>query len=168
MLDYRDWLASTQDPEVKPQQREFRGRDGRIKITDDGRLRYRTYTLTFPKRCCAVIGSAKAIQEHDSDFRLISMDELCGIRRIWLMERQDWSDSMPEIYQEVTGQTIAWDQNDAYAPGKLEADLLAELGDTHNVPQQLVQKLLDAEWQHYGISRRATIHKTVEKIFNED
>ncbi|HRW07379.1 MAG TPA: DNA phosphorothioation system sulfurtransferase DndC [Caldilineaceae bacterium] len=169
LLDYRDWLASTQDPEVKPQQREFRGRDGRVKITDDGRLRYRTYTLDFSKQMLRrLLEAQKEIQAHDPAFRLISIDELREIRRIWLMERQDWGDSLPEIFREVTGQTIAWEQNDVYAPGKLEAVLLAELGETYDVPQQLVQKLLDAEWQHYGMRRRATIHKTVEKIFNED
>lgn len=169
LLDYRDWLASTQDPEVKPQQREYRGRDGRIKITDDGRLRYRTYTLEFSKEMLRrLLIAQKEIQEHDAEFRLISVDELREIRRIWLMERQDWADSLPGIYHAVTGQTIAWEQNDVYAPGQLEADLLAELGATHGVPQQLVQKLLDAEWQHYGMRRRSTIHKRIEKILNED
>jgi len=169
LLDYRDWLASTQDPEVKPQQREYRGRDGRIKITDDGRLRYRTYTLEFSKEMLRrLLAAQKEIQEHDAEFRLISVDELREIRRIWLMERQDWADSLPGIYHAVTGQIIAWEQNDVYAPGQLEADLLAELGATHGVPQQLVQKLLDAEWQHYGMRRRSTIHKRIEKILNED
>ncbi|MEZ4861663.1 MAG: DNA phosphorothioation system sulfurtransferase DndC [Caldilineaceae bacterium] len=169
LLEYRDWLASTQDPEVKPLQREFRGRDGRIKITDDGRLRYRTYTLDFSKQMLRrLLEAQKEIQAHDPDFRLISLDELREIRRIWLMERQDWSDSLPAIYQAVTGQVIAWEQNDVYAPGQLEADLLADLGAKHGVPQQLVQKLLDAEWQHYGMRRRSTIHKRIEKILNED
>ena len=169
LLDYRDWLSSTQDPEVKPQQREFRGRDGRIKITDDGRLRYRTYTLEFSKEMLRrLLKAQKEIQTHNPEFRLISSDELREIRRIWRMERQDWGDSLPAIYQEVTGQSIAWEQNDVYAPGQLEANLLAELGEAHGVPVKLVQKLLDAEWQHYGMRRRSTIHKSVEKIFNED
>ena len=169
LLDYRDWLSSTQNPEVKPGQREYRGRDGRIKITDDGRLRYRTYTLEFSKEMLhRLLKAQKEIQEHDPEFRLISIDELREIRRIWLMERQDWGDSLPGIHQEVTGQNVAWDKNDVYAPGELEADLLTELGEVHEVPPQLVQKLLDAEWQHFGMRRRATIHKTVEKIFNQD
>ena len=115
-----------------------------------------------------LLKAQKEIQTHDPEFRLISSDELREIRRIWRMERQDWGDSLPAIYQEVTGQSIAWEQNDVYAPGQLEANLLAELGEAHGVPVKLVQKLLDAEWQHYGMRRRSTIHKSVEKIFNED
>jgi DNA sulfur modification protein DndC len=49
LLEYRDWLSSTQDPAVKPEQREFKGRDGRIKITASGTLRWRTYTLEFSR-----------------------------------------------------------------------------------------------------------------------
>ena len=53
-------------------------------------------------------------------------------------------------------------------PGQLEADLLTSLTAEKDVPIQLVQKLLDAEWQHQGMFRRAKIHDQIEKIFGED
>ena len=169
LLDYRDWLASTQNPEVKPEQREFKGRDGRIKITDDGRLRYRTYTLEFSKQMLRrLLEAQQQVQEHDPEFTLISTDELREIRRIWLSERQDWADSAPGIYTAVTGRKLDWEQNDAYTPGKVEDELLRELSASHNVPLQLLQKLLDAEWQNQGMRRRTSIHKSIEKIFDED
>jgi DNA sulfur modification protein DndC len=42
------------------------------------------------------------------------------------------------------------------------------LTEQHDIPMQLVQKLLDAEWQSYGMFRRSSIHHTIEKIFEED
>jgi DNA sulfur modification protein DndC len=30
------------------------------------------------------------------------------IRRIWRKERQDWEDSVPLIYAEMTGETLDW------------------------------------------------------------
>lgn len=169
LLDFRDWLSSTQDPTVKPQQREFRSRDGRIKITDDGRLRWRTYTLDFSREMLArLLETQKEVQEYEPEYVLISEAELKEIRRLWLTERQDWEDSLPQIYQTATGKTLAWDYNDVTIPGALEAELLKEIAETHKIPVSLIQKLMDAEWQHYGMRRRAHIHKTIAKILRQD
>jgi DNA sulfur modification protein DndC len=169
LLDYRDWLASTQNPDVKHAQREFKGRNGQVKITEDGRLRYRTYTLEFSKEMLRRLLKAQGeVQEHDPEFMLISTDELRAIRRIWITERQDWEDSLPAIYTQVVGRTLIWDQNDVYTPGQVEAEIMRELGAEFDVPPQLLQKLLDAEWQNQGMRRRAAIHKNIEKIFAED
>lgn len=169
LLDYRDWLASTQDPAVKPEQREFKGRNGRIKITESGKLRYRTYTLAFSKEMVRrLLEVQQAIQAEKPDFQLISLGELREIRRIWLTERQDWEDSLPQIFEEETNQKIDWERNDVAMPGQLEAEVINDLATEHGIPINLVQKLLDAEWQHYGMGRRATIHKSIEKIFGED
>ncbi len=169
LLDYRDWLSSTQDPAVKPAQREFKGRDGRIKITVDGRLRYRTYTLDFSKQMLRRLLNAQIeIQEDEPDFVIIDQDELREIHRLWLTGRQDWQDSLPAIYKEATGQRLDWEQNDAYTPGQLELNILQKTCAEHGVPLKLVQKLLDVEWQQLGMGRRATIHKRIKAIYRED
>lgn len=169
LLDFRDWLADTQDPAVKPQQREYKSRDGRIKITADGQLRWRTYTLDFSKIMLRrLLETQSEVQQHDPNFNLISAAELKEIRRIWLTERQDWADSIPEIYRQVTQQTLDWEYNDVTLPGQLELEVLQQVAQTHAVPLKLVQKLIDSEWQHYGMRRRGLIHKSIEKILKED
>jgi len=169
LLDFRDWLSETQNPEVKAEQREYRGRDGRIKITDSGKLRYRTYTLEFSKAMIRrLLETEKAVQEYESEFQLIGIDELQEIRRLWITERQDWEDSLPAIYADVTGKKIEWLDNDVHTPGELEAKILEQVVGDEDVPMPLVQKLLDAEWQNYGLRRRTSIHKEVEKILNYD
>ncbi|MCB0164976.1 MAG: DNA phosphorothioation system sulfurtransferase DndC, partial [Anaerolineae bacterium] len=91
LLEFRDWLAATQDPTVKPEQRDYKSRDGRIKITDDGRLRWRTYTLEFSKKMLKqLLLAQREVQEYEPTFTLISEEELREIRRLWLTERQDW------------------------------------------------------------------------------
>jgi len=99
---------------------------------------------------------------------LIGEEELREIRRLWIMERQDWSDSLPSVYQTVTGQTLDWEVIDVQTPGELEAEILAEVAAGYDAPLRLVQKLIDVEWQHYGMRRRATIHKAIEKVVGED
>lgn len=169
LLEYRDWLASTQDPEVKPLQREYKSRDGRIKITDAGKLRYRTYTLEFSKVMLERLLKAQSdVQLQNPDFVLVSDDELHEIRRIWLTERQDWEDSLPLIYSRVTGRNLKWNLDDIRSTNKVEAEMLDHFARERDVPTRLVQKLLDAEWQSYGMRRRASIHSTIERIFGED
>ena len=168
LLEFRDWLASTQDPAIKPKQREFKGRNGRVRITDKGLL-WRTYTAETSRETLQRLLQAQAkVQEYDPDFVLIGEDELKEIRRLWLTERQDWEDWLPTIHSEVTGQSIDWDINDVSMPGRLELNLLRRIAPKQNVPVQLLQKLIGAEWQYYGMHRRGLIHKTIEKILNED
>lgn len=169
LLNFRDRLAKTQDPEVKPEQREYRGRDGRIKTSKDGRILYRTYTLDFSKTLLAdLLATEREIQQHDAGFQLIGIDELREIRRLWIMERQDWADSLPAIYQAETGKMLDWEVSDIQTPGQLEAEILAEVSQRHDAPLRLVQKLIDVEWQHFGMRRRATIHKAIDKVVNQD
>jgi DNA sulfur modification protein DndC len=168
LLDFRDWLASTQDPSVKPMQREYKGRNGRVRITDRGLL-WRTYTLEFSKEMLKrLLETQVKVQQFDPDFELVSERELREIRRLWLTERQNWEDDLPRIVEEVTDQVIEWEVNDVSRPGRLELDLLTRVTQKYDVPVRLPQKLLDAEWQYYGMRRRGLIHKTVEQIVGED
>lgn len=170
LLDFRDFLVSTQDPAVKAQQREYKGRDGSIKITETGALRYRTYTLEFSRTMLRrLLATQRQIQEeYDPNFVLIAESELREIRRLWITERQDWDDSLPQIFSDVMDQSLQWDRNDVYTPGKLESETLSALTQEYDIPLQMIQKLIDAEWQHYGMRRRARVHKTIAKVFNED
>lgn len=168
LLEFRDWLASTQDPSIKPQQREYKGRNGRVRITGRGLL-WRTYTLAFSQEILRrLLETQVRIQQEAPDNVLIGEAELREIRRLWLTERQDWQDALPCIYEEVTGHTLDWDRNDVSTPGTLELALLEQVVARHQIPTRLAQKLLDAEWQHYGMRRRALIHKTIEQIMQED
>ena len=61
-----------------------------------------------------------------------------------------------------------WEVSDVQTPGELEAEILAEVTARHDAPLRLVKKLIDVEWQHHGMRRRATIHKAIEKVVAED
>jgi DNA sulfur modification protein DndC len=169
LLEFRDWLATTQEPDIKPQQREYKGRDGRIKITPDGKVRYRTYRLEFSKGMLRrLLLAQREVQQTDPDFVLISEEEIREIRRIWMSERQDWEDTVPSIYAEVNGRPLMLEQDDVSTPGRMEAELLDQITAKHDLPLRLVQKLLDMEWQHYGMRRRTSIHSAIEKVLRED
>jgi DNA sulfur modification protein DndC len=169
LLEFRDWLASTQNPDVKPLQREFKGRDGTVKFFNGGRVKYRTYKLEFSKETLRrLLETEIEVKRYDPDYELISIAELSEIRRIWISERQDWADELPALYHSITGRQLTGNFSDVFVPGTTELEILNDLTEQHDVPIQLVQKLLDAEWQSYGMFRRSSIHSSIEKIFEEE
>lgn len=169
LLEFRDWLSSTQNPEVKPSQREFVGRDGRVKINNEGKIKYRTYTLDFSKQMLKRLLSTQCrIQKTHPAFELISREEINEIRRIWITERHDWNDSMPQLYYEAIGKKLPTTFSDVILPTSDELEVLSKLADSEEVPIRLIQKLIDTEWQNYGLFRRSNIHSSIDKIFSED
>src|SRR5690606_11181775 len=73
------------------------------------------YRLSFCKEALhRLLTIQKQIQTEgpDQNMELISEAELHEIRRIWRTERQDWEDSVPQIYHEVTGKHLRWLQDD--------------------------------------------------------
>jgi len=170
LLEFRDWLKETQDPANKPEQREHKGRNGNVRIRESGKLLYRTYKLEFSKEMLRrLLETQKAVHARNPGHEdLISKGELVRIRQLWISERQDWEDSLPGIYEDVMDETLHWPDEDTSKPGRVEAEVLSEVADEYDVPENMMRKLIDSEWQHHGMRRRATIHKDIEGIIGED
>ena len=102
------------------------------------------------------------------DINLITPEELSEIRRIWLEEKHEFDDSLPRIYQEVTGATFH-DLRRGVEENKLlgsdEWEVLQEICDDE-MYFELMSKLLDTERQYHIKSHRSGIYKSLENCFN--
>jgi len=109
----------------------------------------------------------KNAPEGMEDITLIQPDELSEIRRIWLEEKHEFDDSLPRIYQEVTGEpfhdTRLGTTNQIL--GSDEWSVLEEICDGDEMHLELMAKLLDTERQYYTKSRRVGIYESLEKCF---
>ena len=103
----------------------------------------------------------------DPNIQLILPEELHEIRKIWRTERGDWEDSVPKIYREITGEDLEWVQDDI-SFSLNEKSLLVKICKKHNVPAQLLIKLLDAELQTQGMGRRSSIYGKIDRILFEE
>ena len=169
LLEFRDFLADTQNPEKKPEIREHRRRNGQITILND-KLVYGPYTLNFCKELLTkLLTTQQQVREDgpDPDIKLITDDELEEIRKIWRTERQDWEDAVPQIYTKTVGK-LDWIADDTFSFSKKDKELLKVICDKKNVSVTLVAKLLDTERQMEGMSRRAKIQSEIDEIFHED
>ncbi len=98
------------------------------------------------------------------DIELISLEELSEIRRIWLEEKQEFDDSLPRIYHEVTGEIFCdprRNAGNAYL-GADEWSILTELCED-SMHLELMNRLLDTERQFQTMSRRIGLYEELEK-----
>ncbi|MEA5583627.1 DNA phosphorothioation system sulfurtransferase DndC [Nodularia harveyana UHCC-0300] len=105
--------------------------------------------------------------ENMRDITLISPEELSEIRRIWLEEKHEFDDSLPRIYQEVTGEVFKDPRPGAgYSLlGSDEWEVLEEICGDDAMHLELMSKLLDTERQYRKKGRRVGIYDSLEKCF---
>lgn len=176
MLELRDFLADTQDPVRKTEVRDHVRRNGQVMqktfgSTEDPIVRG-PYRLDFCKqvleRLLRAGVEAQASAPAGQAMQLISQAELHEIRRIWRYERNDWADSVPEIYRRVTGTSLKWVADDEASFDLEDEALLEELSEAHGVPTQLVKALIAAERQHVGLKRRSGVQKRLESVLGQE
>ncbi len=106
--------------------------------------------------------------EEFKDITLITTEELSEIRRIWLEEKHEFDDSLPGIYQEVTGETFNDPRSvadDNKIIGNDEWETLKEICGEDEMYFELMTKLLDTERQYHIKSHRRGIYQGLEKCF---
>jgi DNA sulfur modification protein DndC len=94
---------------------------------------------------------------------LITMPELLEIRNLWLYEKHEFDDSLPKIYEEVTGQAFPLPPADDQLLRGEDWQLLSEICGNDAVFFELQTRLLDVERQHRGMYRRAGIFDVLEE-----
>lgn len=173
LLEYRDLLAETQDPEKKHLYRDYRRKSGQVSFvgTTDRPIRG-PYTLDFCRTLLKKLLIAQVQAQRTAPLgetiQLIHEAELHQIRRLWRAERGDWEDSVPSIVQEVLGRSFNWVQEDAVAFSAEDAKLLRSICAEHQVPADLVTRLIDIERAAHGLKRRHAIHTRIEDLLSQE
>lgn len=182
LLDFRNLLAETTNPERKREFRNFRRRTGKVSFArgelqddeDGNRVRKHVpgpYWMRYRREWLErLLELQRDLRESGHEVELISEDELHHIRREWLNDpnEPDWEDRLPAIYRKVFGTDIDWIENDAGAFTQPDADLLQELGTRYAVPSTLVRKLLDLEVSMDGLAKRRGMTDRIHSILSED
>lgn len=170
-LEFRNYLASLQDSSTWPDIRKYKRRNGQVKFKDGAPQPWGPYTLETRKdllrRLLTVqktVGSAGT----NEGGQLINKAELEAIRTLWRVEEQDWADSIPQIYKDVTGQELEWTRYEIPSFSREEQMALEITCSRYGVASDLVAKLLELERSMHGMSRRAAIQQRISAILEED
>lgn len=100
-------------------------------------------------------------------YTLITPHELKLIREQWIKDG-DWEDSLPKIYQKVKGESF--DLNNLETPllRHDELVLLEEVCEEHDLPSNVIKKLLLAEDQVHDLKIRKGILNQIDRILRQD
>ncbi len=173
LLELRQELKDTQDPEKKLEIREFKRRDGKVMFFTDGteKITPGPYKIGFRKEFLRKLLEAQnSVRKNGPDpkMSLILEDELHKIQQIWRMEQGDWENSVYQIYEKVTGEKISPIQEDLGGFSKVEQEILDDVCAKNNVPKLLVSKLLHAEFDSQGMTRHSKVYGKIGKILSEE
>lgn len=169
LLDVRDQIA---DATEGRRLRDFRRQNGRVSLykgqyvpgpyTQEGRAHWLHLVLE------AQTWVRQNGPESVKDIELIREDELHEIRRIWVADKHEHEDILPNIYEEATGKSFPGQARfDEHFPFRTE-DLaeLQEICETR-LQYELIRELLSVEHSHRTAARRNGLWDDLETAFNK-
>ncbi|WP_282158731.1 DNA phosphorothioation system sulfurtransferase DndC [Shimia thalassica] len=173
LLDLRDELAETQDPERKREFRDFRRRDGSVTFVGEAETPIPgPYLFDYRKEILRKLLKAQKLVNENAPpgekTALIQDEELREIRRLWRSEQGDWGDAVSEIVKETTGRELPIDGSDSYEFQANDADVLSDVCNAHSLPPRLLAQLLEAERSVRGLKRRTLIHRKIANILEQE
>ena len=163
LLDLRNELDVMNDKPL----RDFRRMKGGITLFHDEPV-HGPYTQSAREHWLARVLEAQTwIRHHGPEgigaIELISMPELHEIRRIWVFEKHEIEDSVPRIYETVTGEVFPGRPLDEHlALGAEDIDLLRELCGDDELHFEMTRALLGVERRFRTMARRSGLFEELE------
>lgn len=170
LLELRNRLDPPKTPEGDRALRDFRRMNGSVQLFHDRPIPG-PYTQEARESWLRQVLEAQHHvrvrgPETVKDIDLITLEELEVIRRIWVVEKHEIEDSLPRIYEKVTGVPYPGRRVDDNAVlGADEVALLDELCGDDRLHFQLVRELLSLEKRHKSMLRRTGVFDAIERAF---
>lgn len=169
LLELRNELDFRGDDKraAERKRRDFRRITGNLTLKND-QLVHGPYTQEARAHWVRrVLETQKAVREaapdEVRDLQLLSIDELQEIRRIWVVDKHEIEDLLPQIYEEVMGEPYPGppvDDNLVFDAESLK--LLKDLSGNDPLHFELARNLLDIERRYRTMSARRGLFAELE------
>ena len=160
LREYRNWIVELRKD---PNARDYRRRNGAVYLMKNGEFGRGPFTLETRKEMLRRLLRL----EQETGFELITIEELKFIDKVWEREGDLSCRAVVDIYYEVTGKRLPWDQ---YKKAKYDDQTLRtihELCEKHGVPFDLMSRLMAAVDDSKLYTRSRETAKEVEKVLNQ-
>jgi DNA sulfur modification protein DndC len=160
--------------------RDFRRLDGRIDIFKRGgepELIHGPYKKAYRERLLMDLLIAQSEIRRNAPaglerFEIISLEELEEIRRIWIEDKHEIEDSLPEIYVQATGEAYPIDSEERhsiFAPEDLAElrEICRSTDDPDDVHYAMLREMLAVEQGYRGATRRVGIYDELMKSLKQ-
>jgi DNA sulfur modification protein DndC len=164
LLDLRNELDVANDRHL----RDFRRMNGSVQLFHDRPIPG-PYTQEARERWLRRLIDAQVWirangPDHVRQLELVSLAELEEIRRIWVVDKHEFEDRLPVIYEEAIGAPYPGRPLDEHLPlGPETIAVLQEVTTGDRLHFELVRELLDIEQRHRAQARRAGLFDSLEQ-----
>lgn len=160
LRDFRNWLVELRND---PNARDYRRRNGSVYLTANGEYGRGPFLMSARQEMLRRLLKL----EVETGFELITMPELKMIDKIWEDEGDLSRRALVDIYYEVKGVRLPWDQYKRAKYDDTEIETIKRLCEKHDVPFDLMSKLMISVDNSKLFTRSSVTAKTVERILNE-
>lgn len=160
LRDFRNWLVELRS-DVSA--RDYRRRNGTVYLMSNGEFGRGPFTMETRKEILRRLLKL----EMETGFELITIQELKMIDKMWEDEGDLSRRALVDIYYDVKKERLPWDD---YKKAKYDSetlDVIKQLCDKHEVPFDLMSKLMISVDNSKFYTRSAVSAKNVERILNE-
>lgn len=160
LRDYRNWMLQMR---TTPGAREFKRRNGTMYRKQDGTLGEGPFTMATRHEMLR-----RLLQlEIDTGLSLITIEELKQIDLMWDNEGDLTRRSLVNLYREVTGKTLPWDQYKAPVFPAEVIDEIQTLCEECDVEFELISKLIIEIEANKYYSKGTMVTKAFDRIVNQ-
>jgi len=168
-----EWLDIKTDRKV----RDFRRMSGALKLFS-GRLVHGPYKQAYREALLeALLQAQQDVQKHGppevKTLRLITDEELEEIRRLWVMEKHEIEDNLPQIYQRVMEKPYPGkrlEDHQVFQPEDIALlkDICQPEDDDEEIHFRLIRELLHIEQQHRTMARRSGLYEALDSALERN
>lgn len=160
LRDYRNWMLELRN---KPGAREYKRRNGSMYRKPDGTLGTGPFTMETRQQMLR-----KLLQlEVETGLSLITLEELKQIDIMWDKEGDLTRRCLVDIYREVTGKKLPWDQYKAPVFSGDVIDEIKRLCTEHQVEFELISKLIIEIEANKNYTNNSMVTKAFDRIINQ-
>ena len=160
LRDFRNWLVELR---ADPTARDYRRRNGSVYLLANGEYGRGPFTMKARQEILR-----RLLQlEEETGFELITLPELKMIDKMWEDEGDLSRRALVDIYYEVKHRKLPWDQYKHAKYTDEDVALISDLCKKHDVPFELMSKLMIAVDNSKVYTRSSVTSKSVERVLNE-
>ncbi len=176
---YLDFKNTNNPSQNDFERRDFRRMDGRLTLMNDPekgskKLVHGPYLQSYREEMLhALLVAQEKVRASGvpgtENYQVITDEELEEIRRIWVVEKNEIEDRVPEIYKNATNRQYPYDQiDDSRIFNRTDLQLLKSIASPDNsiddLHYQLVRNLLNVERNYSTAIKRIGIYENLERI----
>lgn len=160
LAEFRTWIMSIRD---KDEYREKKRRNGTVYETKSGEMGYGPFTWEARKLILR-----KLIEtQQKMGYELITVEELKAIDEIWDDELDLSRRTLVELYSELTGEKLPWDQYKEALIDRETVDELERQAEQNEVPFDLVRNIILLVYHDKNYSNQKILKDGLDKLLNQ-